>query len=313
MMDCIKEGFLLTNRNLPLVFIKIIASIINTGGVFLFIAIPIMVAVTYLGFDIERLRDIIPALINNPFEFISNYMILLALIILSILFYIVLSSLFLLYVFGGVLGTLRLSIVEPDFRFSLRTFFTEAGMSFGRLIRLLSLLSLIALPFGFFLIVSNGISIFFYRSITPDLGFTDTFLRTFMAVLIFIFSLIIGFTGLTVGVYSFIISVAEKKGAFSSISGAFQFVRERPGAVLFYLLLIVMILTLSMILYVFQMPLHLNPTGGILTGISIYILNLLFQSYISVVIWSSLLAFYLKYRRTSSFFTVSSPEIPITQ
>lgn len=313
MIDCLKEGFLITNRNLPLVFIKIIASIINLGGVFLFIGIPIMVAVTYLGFDIARLREIIPALINNPFEFISNYILLLALIIFSMLFYLVLSSLFLLYVFGGVLGILRLSITEPGFRFSLRTFFTEASRSFGRLIRLLFLLSLIALPFGLFLIASNGISVFFYRSITPDLGFMDTFIRTFMAVLIFIFSLIIGFAGLTIGVYSFIISVTEKRAALSSLSGAFHFVREKPGAMLFYLLLIVMILAMSTILYIFQMPLHLNPASGILTGVSIYILNLLFQSYMSVVLWSSLMAFYLKYRRTSSLFTVSSPEVPLTQ
>ncbi len=132
MIECIKEGFHLANRNYQLVFLRIIVVIINFISLLFFLGLPIIVAVAYMGFDLSHAVDLLPDLMENPFDLLSKYLGLVFLIGISFIFYLTFVSTIILYSLGGTLGVLRNSAVNIQYRFSLSSFFKEANNIFSR-------------------------------------------------------------------------------------------------------------------------------------------------------------------------------------
>src|SRR4030066_1786878 len=105
--ECFKEGFYLANKNYQLVFLRIIVIIINFLSLLFSLGMPIIAAVAYMGFDLSHAVDLLPNLMENPFNFLSKYLGLIFLIGISFIFYLMLASTIILYSLGGTLGVLR--------------------------------------------------------------------------------------------------------------------------------------------------------------------------------------------------------------
>jgi hypothetical protein len=288
-IECIKGGFQLAHRNLPLVFVRILVTVINLIALIFFLAIPLIIAVIYLGFDLAHARDMIPFLAEHPLDFVSRYLGLAVLFIAALSAYAMLAFMLYLYALGGILGCLKNSAVNVQAGFVTGFFFKAANEHFSRLFWLISaeLLFMTAIVAVFAIFTGAGVVIL--HSLSGEQGTLETFFRSFAAVFIVIMSIIMLCVSAVFVVYSIVISVMEEKGVMQTIRTTYEFFRQRPQAILFYPLLVLGIAATYLLFYGLQIPLHIVPFMTIAT----YLVNTLFQSYLAIVLWSSLLQYYV--------------------
>ncbi|MBI4682521.1 MAG: hypothetical protein HY757_05395 [Nitrospirae bacterium] len=288
--ECVKEGFNLANKNLHLVFIQIIVSLINLVSLFIFIGLPLIAAILYLGFDLTQAKDMMPSLMTDPIEFITKYIWVVVLIGTSFLFHLIFRSVISLYTLGGTLGVLKDSAVNIQYKFSLSSFYKEAKINFSPLLWLLSLVFLAIIIFFIGFIITGGILSALVSVITEPESTLEIFLSSFSLMTIIVFSIVIGVAGLVFGVYSIVVLVTDGKSVMDSISGTFDFLKRTPGAVLFYLILIVGFITVNAVFYGIQILVSVIPFIIPL----VYIMNAFFQGYLAIALWSSLIVYYVK-------------------
>jgi len=291
----IREGFILANRNLHLVAVKVVIALIGLLSLLFFIGVPVIVGILYLGFDLGRLQDMGPLVMVDPLNFIRNYAGLLALFGASLLIYLTFVSTIWLYAVSGILGVLSQSAIYPGRKFGLSDFFRAASANFGRLLRVLSLVLLLVI---FALSIAAAISV---ASVVLSHGNGGSsvlvlFLRTFVSVLALVLAVVTAMAGFVVTVFSMVIAVVEQSSASASIKRTFTFIMQRPSAIIFPVLLWIVLLFLYGAFYMLQSTLHFIPVIGTILNIGAYFINLAFQSYISVAIWGILLAFYIQHQ-----------------
>jgi hypothetical protein len=293
-IECIKEGIKLTNRNLQLILVRIAVTIINIAALLIFIGIPIVVAITYLGFDLANAGDLLPEFIGDPFEIASKYIGLTILFVVSLIVYIMFSSILFLYALGGTLGTLKNSAVNSRYRFSLSVFFQEANRNFSRLLWLLSLVSFVIIAALVLLTIMGGIVVAVNHSVSGAESMLETFLNSFMIIFVTIIAAIIVMVAIVFAIYSIVISIIEGKGAVDTVKKTFEFLGQKPHAILFYLVLLSVMITVSFIFYGFQIPVRLVPLMLPFFDVFFYIINAFFHSYLVLIMWSSLTVYYVK-------------------
>ncbi|GBD97143.1 MAG TPA: hypothetical protein ENG83_15810 [Nitrospirae bacterium] len=289
-IESIKEGFKLANNNLQLVLMRIAVTIINLIVLFIFIGLPVIAAIAYLGFDLAQAKDLLPFLVKNPFEFISKYLALMFIIGTSFVFYLIFTSTLFLYALGGTLGVLKNSAVNIQYKFSISSFFKEANINFSRLFRLVSLLLSGVIVLFLLFIVSGVIVAVVMQAVTEAGSALEMFFSSFAMLTIVIFSIIIVAAGFIFAVYSMIALVIEGKGVMDSIRSAFDFLKKMPQALLFYVILFIGIIAVNVIFYGIQLSFSVVP---VMTPL-IYLLNVFFQNYLAIVLWSSLIVYYIK-------------------
>jgi hypothetical protein len=289
-MECIKEGFALANKNVHLVFIRVAVSLINLLGIVVFLGLPVIASLMYLGFDLARAQDIIPSLIGNPFEFITKYMSVFFLIATSFLFYLAFSAMVFFYSLGGTLGVLKNSVVNIQYTFRFSSFFKEAGSNFSRLMGLASLvvISLTALGIAF---VITGAAIAAFTGALTETGSTlEMFFSSFSFMTIVVLSIILVLYSLVFAVFSSLGLVVDGKGVMESIGRTFRFLNRTPHAYVYYLVLVAGFIVVNAVLYGLQVPVSLIPFFTPL----LYVFNAFIQSYLAIVLWSSLIVYYVK-------------------
>jgi hypothetical protein len=289
-IECIKDGFELVNRNLQLVVIRIVVSVINLTGLGVFLGVPLIVAVAYLGFDVAHAREMLPYMAENPLEFLSRYLGLALLLIVAVLAYLVFSSLLFLYTLGGTLGTLRNSFTKPGLKFMLSAFFREANNNFSRLFWLLSLVLLGITGLLVVFAVIAGTMVLIMSAGAADDGTLNIFLRSFAAVLMIIIGALVLLSGVIFTVYSAVISVADEKGALESVKITSGFLKDRPQALLFFAVLMAFIIAVSLVFFGVQIPFRIIP----FLSIVMFVINTFFSSYLSVLMWGALVTYYMR-------------------
>lgn len=293
-IECIREGVKLTNRNLQLILVRIAVAVINIVALFIFLGVPLLVAITYLGFDFANAGDLLPKFISNPFEIVSKYIGLTILFVVSLIVYLMVSSILFLYALGGTVGMLKNSVINSRYRFSIALFFQEANRNFSRLLWLLSLVSLVIIAALILLTIMAGIAIVVVHSGFGAESMLETFINSFVAVFITIIAVITFLVAIVFAVYSIVISIIESKGAVDTAKKTFEFLRQKPHAILFYLVLLAVIIAVSLIFYGFQIPVRLAPLMLPFLDIFFYIINAFFHGYLVLIMWSSLTQYYVK-------------------
>jgi hypothetical protein len=293
-LDCIKEGFVVAHKNLMLVLIRIAATVINLISIFFFLGIPLLVAIAYMGIDMAHARDLLPFLMENPFEFVSKYIGLVFLVGASIMFYLTAASMILLYVMGGTLGVVRNSAINEQYRFSFSSFFSEANQNFFRLMLLLSalLLGLMVLLIAFLTI--GGFSAFVITSLAGSGSMLHTFISSFITVSTIIVLSLIFLVCFIVSAYSAVAAVAERQSVMSSIKKSTDLLRERPGSIVLCVVLFAGSAVLNIVIFGVKMPLGVIPVLGPMMSIAVSLLGAVFYSYAAVVIWASLTVYFLR-------------------
>jgi len=287
---CIKDGFALANRNLQLVVIRIIVSVINVIAFGVFLGIPLIITVAYLGFDVAHAREMLPYMAHNPLEFVSRYLGLVLLLLLALLSYLIFSSMLYLYTLGGTLGSLRNSYANTGLKFSLPSFFREANANFSRLFWLLSLVFLGIAVLLIACAVSGGMLLLVISALSAVDGALNMFLRSFAAVFMIILCVITLAVSLIFSVYSAVISVSEEKAAVESVKSTLAFLKNKPQALLFFIVLILAVITATLLFFSVQIPLRIIPFISVVT----FLINTFFSSYLAVVLWGSLVTYYMK-------------------
>ncbi|MEN8264200.1 MAG: hypothetical protein ABFR82_12130 [Nitrospirota bacterium] len=293
-LESIKEGFNRANQNLQLVLIRITVTIINLVSFFIFLAVPLIIAVLYMGFDLAHAGELLPYLVGNPFEFISRYIGLILLIGFSFLLYLTFVTMLFLYVLGGTLGVLRSSAENIGYKFSLSSFFMEAKQNFGRLFRLIFLVSLGCTALFIALVVFGGIFVVIVQVMTAGRGVMEVFFNSFVMVSITSFSIIYILACLVFSAYSMVISVTDGTDSMDCIKSTFDFLTQKPGAFLFFFILLIGGGGVNFLFFILKMPFSMVPVFGQMMNIVLTLFSAVFQGYIAIVIWSSLMAYYLK-------------------
>ena len=295
MLECIKEGFNIANKNLQLVFVRIVVTVINMVSFFIFLGIPVLFAIIYMGFDLAHAKDLLPFLIENPVKFVSRYMALIFLVGSSFVLYLTFVSILYLYSLGGTLGVLRASAVNIQYKFSLSSFFKEANRNFGRLFWLISLVSLGATV----LFVAFAVSGVIIAAIIHVLaggggGILELFFSSFIMVSVTILSIIFFTACLIFTGYSMVVSVMNGNGSMDCIKKTFDFLKQKPEAFLFYFILFAGSIIANGLFFFLKMPFNAVPVLGPVMNISLTLFSAVFQSYLALVIWSSLIIYYVK-------------------
>jgi len=290
MIECIKEGFHLANRNYQLVFLRIIVVIINFISLLFVLGLPVIAAVAYMGFDLSHAVDLLPDLMENPFNLLSKYLGLVFLIGISFILYLMFVSVIILYSLGGTLGVLKNSAVNVQYRFSLASFFKEANNIFSRLYWLISILFLIFIALFAAVIISGGIVAGFMQGFSWSETTLEVFLGSFVFLSTIIFGIIIFLSGLIFTVYSILCLVIEEKGSADTIKNTFNYLKKTPQAFLFFIILFAGAVAINLVFFIIMIPLGMIP----LVDIVLYLVNVVFQNYLAIVVWSALTVYYSK-------------------
>ena len=290
MIECIKEGFHLANRNYQLVFLRIIVVIINFISLLFVLGLPVIAAVAYMGFDLSHAVDLLPDLMENPFNLLSKYLGLVFLIGISFILYLMFVSVIILYSLGGTLGVLKNSAVNVQYRFGLASFFKEANNIFSRLYWLISILFLIFIALFAAVIISGGIVAGFMQGFSWSETTLEVFLGSFVFLSTIIFGIIIFISGLIFTFYSILCLVIEEKGSADTIKNTFNYLKKTPQAFLFFIILFAGAVAINLVFFIIMIPLGMIP----LVDIVLYLVNVVFQNYLAIVVWSALTVYYSK-------------------
>lgn len=289
-ISSITQGFQLSNRNLELVFLRLAASALNLFVLAIFLAVPAVAAVAYLGFDLAHAANLLAYLTENPVEIVSRYLGLLLLFALALSLFLLCSSMLFVYILGGTLGVLRISAMSSGTSFSFSVFVSEANRNFFRIFRLfvllLPLIAVIALIFA----VSWKTAAMAAHSFMGGPGFAGAFFSTFLSLLSVITGLILIVLSLICAVYSVVMCVVRQCGGIDSIRQTVHFLSEKPRALLLYPVLLLGVVFLNITFYGIEASLAALPVFAIPFSIVFFIANVFFQSYISVVVWGALVA-----------------------
>jgi hypothetical protein len=293
-IESIKEGVSLANRNVQLVFIRLAVTFINLFSLIVFLGVPLVAAIAFLGFDLAYAREIIPALAKDPLQFVSRYLAIVALMALSLILFLTFTSVLYLYTLSGTLGILKKSAVNLQYTFRMSYFFKEANSNFSRLFWLLSLLSLV---FGALIIIvaifGGVLSLSFHTFAGAD-TFVEVFFGSFVMLSVVVIATVVLLTGMLLTLFSMLASVIEGSGALESVKKAFQFMKKKPESLLLFITLFVAVAVLNFGLVFIKIPLSVVPFAGPFLHILLSIMGAVVQSYIAIVLWSSLMTYYIK-------------------
>jgi len=293
-VESIKEGFAHTNKNLQIVLIRIAMTVVNLFSLFIFLGVPLIAAVVYLGLDIAGARDLLPFLLENPFEFVSRYLGILVLTGASFICYLLFSSLLKLYVLSGCLGVLRNTAVNLQYTFSLSSFLNEANQNFFRLLRVLSLVVIVLGGMLFVFLIIAGAVTAAVQSLSGGGTTIDMFFRSFVVVSTVIFGMIIFLAAIVVSVYSLVASVVERGGAADSMKRTAGLLKDKPAAFLFCIAVLAAALVCNIAFFALKIPFSVLPLLGAAMSMVIVPLSVAVQSYIAIAVWASLTAYYIK-------------------
>jgi len=288
--ECIREGFKLANKNVQLVIISAIVSVINLISFFIILGLPVIAALLYLGFDLAHARDMLPSILRDPSELVTNYLGVIFLIVTSFVLYLAFTTVLSVYALGGTIGVLKDSAVNIHYNFTLASFFREAKNNLSRLLGLISLVMLGVIGMFVLFMITGGLVAGVINAVTKSKSMLEMFFSSFALLSIIVFTIGLFFAGLVFGVYSVVLLVTDGKGVMDSLGRTYQFLRQTPEALLFYFILIVGFVSANAIFYGIQIAVSVIP----LFMPVVYIINTVFQSYLAIAVWSFLIVYYLK-------------------
>ena len=293
-IESVKEGFRLTNKNWQLVLLRIAVMIINLLGFLFFIGVPVFIAVISLGVDIANVKDILPGIIDNPAEVLSKYIGMVILMIVTFIIYFTFVSVLALYVFGGTLGVLKNAAFDEQYKFSLSSFFKEAKKIFFPLLWLFSIAFLVITSFVIMFVILAGLLVYVTHLFGESNTTLSVFVTSFFTLLFIFLSIIGGLASVIFTVYAAIALAVENKGVIDSFKITWNFVTTKPISFLFYIILVFGIVGINIVLMILGVSFRMIPVVGVLIDIPYQFIYYGAQTYLGVVMWGSLVVFYIR-------------------
>ncbi|MBI4686623.1 MAG: hypothetical protein HY756_02425 [Nitrospirae bacterium] len=292
MIEYIKEGFRLAHKNYQLILIQIAVTLIIFIGFILLVFVPLAVAFVYFGIDLTRTADFLD-IFRNPEPYISRYLGLIVLIIATFIVYICFASILSIFALGGILGVLRSSFLNRQYKLSLSSFFKEGKSLFPSMLgfAFILLLGLIAISFMLGILVGIGFSVI--NAYTED-SFPSLFIAYFLGLLVVSIGIIIAFGGITLSAYALTIIVVERSRTLDAFRMSFNFLKKKPRALLFYAVIALGYMVIDFMLIILNYPFTLIPLIGVFLNIPYNMLSYILLNYLLIVASGALIVFYLK-------------------
>lgn len=290
--ESINDGFRLTHRNPQLIYIRIALVFINIAIFLIMVGAPVFASASRIGMDMAHAGSLFHTFLNDPVEILSRYLGFLLIIFVSFIIWLTFVSLLHIYVLSGTLGVLKKSALVKGYRFSFSSFFKEAGEHIFPLMWMICLTTTVffIISLTFFILSFIGMDI--RDSISGRGLFIKDFMASFFVLFVIVFGLIASIASLIFTVYSMVVAVVEAGGVMRAARTTFAFLMDKPSAFFFYIILIAGIIGANVILLLFSTPLSIF--SGMRITIVVVVLNAIIQSYMMLVMWSSLTAFYIK-------------------
>jgi len=295
MIEYIKEGFSLTHRNWQVIPILIAVLFIIFIGFILFVGLPLGIAFLYLGIDFTNIKDFLD-IFNDPLRYLSRYLGLVILIITTFVIYMCFASILSMFAFGGILGVLRDSFLDRQYKFSLQSFLKEGRALLFPIFGLAVLVFLLLIFISFIMGILGGIGFSIVDEYSRDGTFIDMFIAYFLSLLLILIGMIITLGVLTLSAYGVVSLVMDRIGPLNALREGFNFIKNKPQAILFCVVLFGGYMLIDFILIIVGYPLILTPLIGALITIPYQIFSYVLLNYLLIVILSSLIAFYIKNR-----------------
>jgi hypothetical protein len=292
--EAIKGGFRIVNRNWQLVLIQLSLVFISSIGFFIIVGIPLAIAFIIFGIDLTGMADFqdIVRILKGPSDILSKYFGLFLIILACLLLYLILVALLGIYVFGGSIGIIGISLRDSSAKFHIRTFFGEAKRLFLRLLAFTSFIGIIFIVIAFMLgILGGGIAALVSYAQTQDSTLALFFGTFFSLILIMIAAiLILGILSLTL--YGIASLSFKEIGSIKSIQEAWQFLTKHPNAFWLYTILFAGYLLASFLLVLFSYPFTLIPIIGTILSFPYQLISYAFETYLGLIIIAAILNFY---------------------
>jgi hypothetical protein len=292
--EAIKSGFGLINRNWQLVAIQAGMMIINCVGFFVIVGIPLGIAFVIFGLDLTGLAEMrdITGLFRDPSALLSKYMGLVLLIITSFLIYIMIAMTVGLFAFGGSVGSIGHSVIDPSRKFSMKLFFAEAKRIFFRLLWFSLFVVLIFILIAFLLgLLGGGVAAIVQAAKTQD-STLALFLGIFFSLILALFAIGIILGTIAVTVYGIAVLFYKGESTFRAFREAAKFLWNRQSAFWLYVLLFFIYIIASFILMIFTYPFNLIPILGKLISFPLQLVSYVIQSYIGLSILATVFIYY---------------------
>ncbi len=293
-IESINNGINLVHSNLQLIYIRIALIFINIAGFFVIVGLPAAAAVASFGIDAEHLDDLFMSIVQDPEGAVSAYVGFMLLILLSLFIYTAFASVLHLYVLSGTLGALKRSALKEGEVFSFSSFFSEARRYFFLLVGLISITSLIFLAVLIMFSILSGIGSEMGSLISGGGEFMKDFTDSFFMFSGVIFGGIILAAAFIFIIYSIVISVTSEDGVMDTIKRTSVFLMEKPSAFLFFIILSIGLLTVNAVFFFLHLPMNMLFDNTLLVSLIVVMINTVVQSYLMVVFWGCLIAFYVK-------------------
>lgn len=292
--EAIKDGFRLVNSRWQLVVVQAGMMLFNCVFFFILVGIPLGIAFIIFGLDLTGLAELkdILGFLRNPAEILSRYFGLVLILVISFLIYLVLITVIGLYVFGGSIGTIGASLLDPSSKFNLRSFTDQAKKLFFPLMWYSLVIALIFICVAFLLgVIGGGAAVL----VSYARG-QDSTLGLFMGIFFFlVFALVAASTvavTLAVAVYGTAVLFFKREGAFRSVKGALHFLWTRQSALGLYLILFAAYIVASFIVILVVYPFNMIPIIGPIISFPFQIISYIVQGYLGLVIISIVFTYY---------------------
>jgi len=291
-MDPIKSGFSVINRQWQLVIVQFVLSLIGCMGFFLIIGIPLIAVVIALGLDVAEITKLKDYLfeVESPMDLLKSYLGIGLVLITAITLYAVFAFSLWIYGLGGSSGVIASAMRDKGYRFSTHGFMTEAKRHFYHLLGYTTLVGAILLLAFFVLgIIGGGLV-----AVASLLG--DSFLGKFLSVMTII-ALTISALGLMFISMAVILFGAGLRGfegveVFETLKITLLYFRDKPSVMGLFVLLFLGYMIIYGSFASLAILLGLIPIMGQIILLPYQLFLYALQGYLNLIILASLMSHY---------------------
>lgn len=293
----IKEGINTVHRNWQLIIIQFASLLLSCIAFFVVVGIPIAFAFIMLGLDLTeilRFKDFISAFKGSA-DLLNKYFGIAIIIILSLFLYLAFIVILWIFTFSGTIGTLKNSIMSIDYRFSLKSFFTEGKRFFFPAFFFSATVGIIFIILAFMLGLLGSAA----SAITEIAKTQEATLALFLSIF---FSLIL----ISAGVFLIIVTLSTavygiayltfntSRQPCETLKGTVKYLYSAPSSIGFYVILLFGYIAAGFLITLISFPFTLIPIIGPILSMPYQVVAYILQGYVTLIMLSSVFHYYYR-------------------
>lgn len=284
-IDIIKKSFKITLKNWQLTVIQFCAMVAIFVGLLIFVGIPLAVAFIAFGIDLSELTKITTMFytMENLFSLAFKYLWIILIFIASVSLYLSIVTVIWVYVLGGSIGVLGKAVKDNAFKFSMKTFFSEAKRLFWRMAWFVSIICLLFTVL-IAIIALLIIAIVSITGMTENSGTPVFFVGIFLTLLAVAIGLLIIHCTMVITLYGQAEIALKDSKAVASIINATRYIYRKPGVLVFCFVLFLAYMAVTFALNFAGLPFSLIPFIGVIIGIPYHIFTYAVIIFLQLVI-----------------------------